>query len=72
MLNSANENSKNMELYEWNDRNGGSFMKTICKAIAIADSNNIKNLYKGFPELVDGYVGITKGKTYKDFIKEYE
>lgn len=57
-----------IEQYEWNEERGGSFMKTICKAISLADVNNLEKLYKAFPDLVNGYIGYTYGKTWGEFI----
>lgn len=58
------ELKEKVERYEWNSTNGGGFMATICKAISIADMENLTKLYKVFPDLVDGYTGMI---SYIDF-----
>lgn len=63
------ELEKDIETYKWNNERGGSFTKTICKAISIADMENLAKLYKGFPELVNGYIGAMHEKSWEEFVK---
>lgn len=61
-----NERKQLRDNYLWKSERGGSFMKTITKAISIADQENLGKLYKGFPELVDGYLLYTRDKTFEE------
>ena len=53
--------------YQWYDEHGGSFMKTLCKLISLADMENLGKLYKSYPNLVDGYIGSIHGKSWQDY-----
>ena len=49
--------------------NGGGFVSGLCDVITKADMTNLRNLYKGFPELVEGYVAYSAGQTWEEFNK---
>ena len=51
---------------KWNS--GGSFYHNLCEAIAVSDANNLVNLHKSFPELTEGYISYSQGKTWGEFL----
>ena len=51
------------------ERKKAGFFKHICDAITMADMENMKDLYKGFPELVEGYIAYTYGKEYSEWVR---
>lgn len=61
------ELKQDIDKYMWDSEQGGSFKKTICKAIVIADMNNLERLYKSYPRLVNGYIGYTRGMDWEQF-----
>lgn len=52
--------------YAFKSRSGGGVMQAICLAIREADTENTAKLYKGYPELVDGYNVFKEHKVYKE------
>lgn len=61
--------AEDREYFEWNMRNGGGFMQTICGAMMRADSQNLQRIEKGFPKLVNGYVAYSHGVDWEGFIE---
>lgn len=47
-------------------KNGGSFDRTIYKAVTLADLSNLGLLYCGYQKLVDAHLISTQGKDYAD------
>lgn len=66
-MNREEQLQQDIKDFEWDWNNGGSFRQTICKAITIADSNNLQLLHKAFPKLVNGFVGYAHGMDWEDF-----
>lgn len=54
--------------FEWDMDNGGSFKKSLIDSMMRADSNNIQKLYKGFPDLVNGYVAYSHNMDWDTFL----
>jgi hypothetical protein len=52
--------------YQWG--NGGSFMRGICESLTKADNENLVRLHNGFPELTEGYISYSQGKTWEEFM----
>jgi hypothetical protein len=55
------------EFFEYNWISGGGYISGLCDVITKADTHNLKKMHRAYPDLVEGYISYSMGKTWEEF-----